>query len=59
MFKGTTLSRLFVGSYVKPPPEQIGARVMSSIIGFGFTVTTTSNGAPIQLPSSPETGVAE
>ena len=48
-----------MGSYVKPPPEQIGARVMSSIIGFGFTVTTTSNGAPIQLPSSPETGVAE
>ena len=42
---------------MKLPPEQIGSKTISSIIGSGSTSTTMIKVSPTQLPDAPEVGV--
>ena len=56
MVPAGTISEPSVGVTENAVPEQVTANV-SAIVGIGFTVTVTSNDAPVQ--PSPETGVTE
>ena len=42
---------------MKLPPEQIGSKTISSIIGSGSTCTSIKKVSPTQLPDAPEVGV--